>query len=535
MPGVEPKRATDTREKSEQAIANADEDGIDFERQGSSGRIRLICLSLCCLLLAGFAFIQGHDIGASFSNDYDEGVYLSSARMLNQGYPLFTSVFSSQPPIFPGSLALCFRLFGESVETGRGMVLFFALVSLAAIAWIAWRLFGPLTAPFAITCLGLPVCFFQNARNCTAEMPSLAFALLAIGIVVSAAGERHLAWLAVGGACFALAVLSKLLVVPVLLPLLALGCTAPSFLQYRKRELTSWRQFGWRSILLRFLAFGMGGLAVGILVLERYDLSSVYDQVVRFHEASKKVYPLDLGRNFGMLQDFFLNSFGIVVSAVGGLVLLWSRNRLVCVWLCLWFVAACCFVLVHTPLFDRHLMLLSPPLALAASASLLWLAEGRGKLGLSFLAIYFAAFPLVSFNSRYNQLELSCLRSWRSLSRSFPVEQKQAISLIKAETKPEDFVVTDEQMQIFRAGRSISPSLCDTSFNRIQSGYLKGPEAIQAAEGARMIIFWTHRLDGVPGFRAWVESHYGLVKESAGKSVYSRKDVSPSAAPVEAP
>jgi hypothetical protein len=96
----------------------------------------------------------------------------------------------------------------------------------------------------------------------------------------------------------------------------------------------------------------------------------------------------------------------------------------------------------------------------------------------------------------------------------------EAIRLIQEHTAPADFVVTDQQMQAFRAERRIPPSLCDTSTVRIQSGYLHTADAIQAAKDARMILLWTHRLDTLPGFADWVHAHYRVLREFDGKTIF---------------
>jgi hypothetical protein len=75
-------------------------------------------------------------------------------------------------------------------------------------------------------------------------------------------------------------------------------------------------------------------------------------------------------------------------------------------------------------------------------------------------------------------------------------------------------------MQVFRAGRLVNPNLCDTSFNRIASGYLKASQAIKSAEGAKLIVFWTHRLDSLPEFRQWVDSNYRVYMEFGNKRIY---------------
>jgi hypothetical protein len=92
----------------------------------------VLCATL--LVMAAFAASRFAILGEASEREYDEGVYLLSARSLLAGHPLFTSVFSSQPPAFLETLAAAMRLAGDRLETARMLILGFSLLSLAAIA-----------------------------------------------------------------------------------------------------------------------------------------------------------------------------------------------------------------------------------------------------------------------------------------------------------------------------------------------------------------------------------------------------------------
>ena len=57
----------------------------------TSPHLRRIGVALCGLLLVAFAVTWGAHVGAPYSFDHDEGVYLMSARMVMLGDPLFTA------------------------------------------------------------------------------------------------------------------------------------------------------------------------------------------------------------------------------------------------------------------------------------------------------------------------------------------------------------------------------------------------------------------------------------------------------------
>ncbi len=76
--------------------------------------------------------------------DYDEGVYWQSLRAMASGHPLFTSVFSSQPPFFLVSLYPFYMLFGQSIAAARFGIAVFAIIGVVAMYWLGRMLARPL-------------------------------------------------------------------------------------------------------------------------------------------------------------------------------------------------------------------------------------------------------------------------------------------------------------------------------------------------------------------------------------------------------
>ena len=72
----------------------------------------------------------------AFSQDYDEGVYRQSLMSLDAGHAIYSSVFSSQPPLFLFSLLPSFHLAGPSLVAARAPLVLFALAGLVGM----WRL-----------------------------------------------------------------------------------------------------------------------------------------------------------------------------------------------------------------------------------------------------------------------------------------------------------------------------------------------------------------------------------------------------------
>lgn len=483
---------------------------------GEGRRARLASLCACALLLVTFAVIWQVNLGALYLLDYDEGVYLCSARMMAQGHDLYTAVFSSQPPAYLPLLALAFRLGGDTVASGREVSVVAALVSLCAVAWIAWRLAGPSAAPLALFGLGCASAFFREARVAQAEMPALALALAALAALFAAERRRTRGWIAVGGACFATGALVKFLVAPLVCPALLLLVAGPSALvAARPRRLV--RVDG--ATARRLLIFAAAGAAACVLLLLPWNPAAVYDQSVRFHEAMRRAFPLELSRNVREIEGALLYCVGLTITAAGGVLILLRKRPLAAAWLLLWAAANALFIAYHTPLYYHHLTLLLPPLAVAASANVLWLAPLHRAartlclVGLGLL-LTVGSYPEAALSQGRLEFFWMPRHDAENLNEVADDEarEREVVSLIRQQTRPGELVVSDQQMQVFRADRPTPPQLCDTSMARARTGYLTGDDAIRASADARMIVLWTDQLTLLPGYRDWVMAHYRLLE-----------------------
>jgi hypothetical protein len=108
--------------------------------------------------------------------DYDEGVYWASLRAEAMGHPLFSSVFSSQPPLFLDGLYPFYILFGQSFEAARAAVALYSLLGVAAIWLAAWALGGRWCGALALALLAFEPRYLTESYTLQAEAPALAFA-----------------------------------------------------------------------------------------------------------------------------------------------------------------------------------------------------------------------------------------------------------------------------------------------------------------------------------------------------------------------
>ena len=441
--------------------------------------------------------------------EYDEGVYLLSARALTHGYTLFADVFSSQPPAFVESLALAMRLAGDSLQTGRIFALAFGLAALAAIGDIARRIHGPWAAPLAVVALGLGATFLDLSHVVQAEMPALALALLSIDACLVARRRGWPgAWTFAAGALFGLAALFKLFIVPLAVALGLLFLLAPG----EDHEEPRWELDGRGATLLRRSARRLLTAVAGAVVVLGipfliYDARELWSQAVSFQIAKHEVYELDRAMNLLRAWSRLRGEPVIGVTAIVGAIVLARRGQLVLAWLACWLVATLVVLMEQTPLFWRHFVLLAPIVALAAAALARPLVPSRTPLGAfavvgALAGMWFC--ESIAWSSAWFPLDPGITRV-RERTSSLP----KAAAWLATNTAADELVVGDDPAAIYLAGRQTVPELCDTSRARIASGFLTLEEARSKSSVARVIVVRTDgRLLKVSGYKAWLKQHY---------------------------
>ncbi|HEY7514048.1 MAG TPA: hypothetical protein VIC87_06200 [Vicinamibacteria bacterium] len=456
------------------------------------------------LLLVAFVVLSERSIGRSY--EWDEGVYLASARLVARGEPLFERVFSSQPPVYLETLALAFRFFGEKAEVGAQMSLLFAVAGLAAAAWIGARVIGPAAAPVVVLAM-LSKVFLDQATSVQAEMPALGLALLSVALLLPPLGHRTSA-LALGGAVFCLAVLTKLWIAPCLVPAVFLVLLDP-----RPEDDGRWTaRWSAAAASRRLLVFGLAGAFVGVAGLARYDGWSLREQVFGLHWRAREIGVEYWGRDgLDVMARFARREAFPCVLALAGFVVLLRRNLVAAAWLALWLAVAFLFLAGHAPVFYRHVLLLAPPVALLAAAPLCDSTGRRTGLAITVvLAVLLVLRPAVG---RRGGVGLVFPVGTQLSARTTPdPEREEAVELIRRLSRPGDLVVSDDPLQVFLAGRDLPPELVDASATRILSGNLTADFAATHSAGAAVIQLWTRRLEQLPGYRDWVRGHYRRVR-----------------------
>jgi 4-amino-4-deoxy-L-arabinose transferase-like glycosyltransferase len=458
-----------------------------------------------------------------FSTEYDEGVYWQSLRAMTHGRPLYSSVFGSQPPGFLLGVYPSYLLLGQSIVAGRITIALYALVGILATYVIGRALGGRWVGVLAAGLLALNPRFLQEATTLQAEIPSLTLSLVGIALVaVVMRGTRPQTWrlllIAAAGVTLGVAVMMKLLAVVALVPAVLL-LAEPLVKEMREK------QFNRQTLLAISRDTGLllaGLLLACVVILAPFaqQWGALYDQVIGFHLVAR-----GKSSNGPLANLLLLPDITWIVAALGLAVALWRRMWVALVMVA-WLLAGVLLLVVQRPLFDPHVLILAPPLALLASLGAVaardwarsnWNVRAKESLLMAGTLVALGATLLAGLWLDARQIRADMIYDGGT--------RAQMAQALQDHTIPAGPVVTDDQYVAALAGRDTPPELVDTSLVRIATGSLTTDEVerIIRRDDVRVVLFATDRLNRLPRLRAWVEANFQLVRSfGAGETLYIR-------------
>jgi 4-amino-4-deoxy-L-arabinose transferase-like glycosyltransferase len=468
-----------------------------------------------------------------FSTEYDEGVYWQSLRAMAHGHTLYSSVFGSQPPgfllgVYPGYLLL-----GQSIVAGRVVIALYALVGILATYVIGRTLGGRWVGVVAAGLLALNPRYAQEATTLHAEIPSLTLSLVGVALVAVATCGTHprtrrFLLIAAAGAALGLAIMMKLLAVVALVPaVLLLAAPLVSEIAKNRAEKSPFSASCSRQTLVN-VAQDIGLLGGALLIACLATLApflpqwgALYAQVVGFHLAARGI------SNGGPIANLLLLPDVTWFVAVLGLTVALWRRMWVALPLLAWLLAGVLVLAVQQPLFDPHVLILAPPLALlGALGSVAAIEELRTRSDVRLRGTLLAGATLVALAATLLAGFWLDVRQSRAAETYTGGARAQMVQALRDHAIPAGPVVSDDQYVAAVAGRDTPPELADTSLVRIASGSLTTAEVerIILRDDVRVILFASGRFDHLPGLRAWVEANFQPVRSfGTGETLYSRQ------------
>lgn len=456
-----------------------------------------------------------------FSWDYDEGIHVYIAWLVQQGHPLYAQTFSPYTPGFIVALLAAFMLLGASVFAARLVTVLVAALGLLGVMIAASELapspvrggglgWGHVFAELcAAALLVFTPSFLQWSRAAMSDLPSAALTALAVALALVYLRAAKLRWLFAAEIIFAGALWVKLISIGG-----AAAIALAMWLSLRER----------RADIPRAL---LGSLIIVVLALSpllSFDVRSLYDQAIYFHVQKRAAYTQSLLENFSTLIAFLGDNLTLSALALLGAVMgLANRNpaiRHLSLVASIWFVATFISLMLQTPLFANHhpVVLVFALASLAGAGTTFWILDIRYLISrftpsLHHLTTAFLLLIALLGLGQYPE-------AWRAASAPpFQPVAEEAVTLLRALTPASDLLVSDAQMIAFRAQRQSPPALADTSQARLDSGNLTAQQLIAEAQqpNVNAILFWSGRLESGAAFVDWTERNYHRVRSSLQK------------------
>lgn len=494
--------------------------------QPAQARASWIPLTLAVLgvvALTGLVYSRWLSVGEW---DNDEGILIMWGRLLGRGFRLYTDIWSDQPPGVSLSLAAGFRLWGETLEAGRLVILLYGLVALGGVALLAYHVaqdalrsagdrpplsptLSALTAPLL---LATTPNFFWLARSVSHDIPTIGVGTLAVGVTAAYVTTGQFAWLVAAGALLCWAAWLKLTAALFAVPLAAMVALRVWRARNRGRE-----------TLYALAALAAGALPVLLPLFIFFDTPSLFQQALGAPLAARDVGTVTLRMNAQLIIEYLTASNWLVtaLALLGAGALAWRRAGLgliVVGWLALTTVV----LINQQPLYpDHHLALLLPSLttlaALGVAAAWQMLrAPGANRRWVQAAALLVVVVALSGLPRQAASLQESIGSPPRRAYR------KAATWLAEA-SRPTDFVLADPASIAFQADRNTVPWLVDMSMKRVQSGLLTSDEAIAILEQtppAAITLDEGGRAQQLRGLMAWIKQRYVPIERENTQGVW---------------
>jgi hypothetical protein len=148
---------------------------------GRHGKAALALL----ILLAGFIVLQGFlPLGTTVQIGADEGFELAKATLGLHGHGLYTEVWNDQPPLHTFLVIQVLEHLSPGVLGPRLVTVIAAAVLLVGVFSLTYRVCGVGVAGLTVALLLVSPGFLELSASCMLEVPALAPAVLALGVLV---------------------------------------------------------------------------------------------------------------------------------------------------------------------------------------------------------------------------------------------------------------------------------------------------------------------------------------------------------------
>ena len=461
-----------------------------------------------------------------FEFDQDEGGEVMKALLVARGYPLYSEVWSDQPPVLTYLLAATFRVLGPDVDAGRVVVLLLSTGLLAAagqILQLTWGVWHALAGEVLIFLLPF---FTTLSVSAMIGHPAIAFAmfsLLALTIWHQRGGDW---WLFLSAAALGVSVLTKLFT-GFLAPVFVLGI----FLDSRARQGGSITgrdrlrpAFHWS------LTFTALVIAAVLFVIGPANVP----ELLNTHLEARQVRTYISQSNALPISWYLRDAWPVLLLAGVGCLFTVLGRRWTSLYPIAWASLAYLLLSFHAPVWYHHQHLITIPAAMLAG-----IASGEGfrlvpqiirtraflsvRAGLAALALAgFGASLIVRGPLTLPDFDRPPV--FATGAAHAPWAEQVFLTKMGNHARETHWVITNLPMYAFRVGLVTPPALAFISEKRLATGELTEEQIIAAIREYRPEQVLVGRRDFLK-IKQVLQADYRLLYERGRRQLYILKDL----------
>jgi 4-amino-4-deoxy-L-arabinose transferase-like glycosyltransferase len=466
-----------------------------------------------------------------FQFDLDEGINLMKAMLVVHGYPLYTQIWSDQPPLFTHILAISFRIFGMQVNVARMVVLAFSALLIWGLSQYLRSVWGFWSMLAGIIFVSVLPYYFTLSVSTMIGLPSITFAVLALASLTAWHQKKHTLWLVISAILLGLSVLTKLWT-GIFAPIFLAGIFLDRFTQSEKAE-------RWRATLRALLAWGIAlaltCLVVLALTVKPSQLLQVFvQQLLAPHftarastiETDSIVYS-SLNSYLELIWSFFF------LAAIGVIMAVRSR-RWLSMYLLAWAIFAYSLLNLVAPVWYHQQMLLTIP-----TAGLCAVAAGEivNQLIRWWQSRKFHLFDGVLFIGAIIGTGVVLFNHFLPLAPAFvldpnfafqptdkPPREMQVVYEIQKYAPQTHWMATDLPMYAFRADILVPPEMAVVSKKRLVAGDFSDQELVAIIRKYNPELIMLDRFN-YPGVQETLDASYEMQYTRFDSRLYVRNDI----------
>jgi hypothetical protein len=471
------------------------------------------------LMLALFPFRE------RFEFDPDEGINAIKGLLLARGYPLYSEIWSDQPPLFTYLIAATIRAFGHDINALRTLVLLLSSMLLGS-AYFFLRLTWSIWHALAGVLLLLLLPFYKTLSvSVMIGLPAIAFAGLSL-LALTIWHQRHAnVWLVLSAAALSLSILTKLFT-GFLAPIFFVGILIDQ--KARLDETLTWPKL-LRPAIIWGLVFAAITIGLGLILVGPANLGQLLGTHLTARSASLYIY---VTKTYPLAWHLSESWAILLLALIGSIFTLLNRNWL-SLYLVAWAIAGYLLLSFQVPVRYHHQLLITIPIAMlagiAVGETVILLPEIIRKRHFFNLRGFLSAATITAFTLTLVTLAHQAYLDFRLPAHLLepaaqePGREQPFIDELTKWGPGTQWIVTDLPIYAFRVGLSVPPPLAVTSEKRLETGELTEEQIIAIVDEYRpeQVLIGRFKLPALEDFlrddyrrnRFWGRKHLYLLGE----------------------